>query len=228
MRAAGLSSWPGRPPGPAEHAPAPGPAPCTGGSTCALSAYLVGAATYYGNLVLLRCYGGGRALASFGVHMSGNCAFAACFHRQSPAAAVPGPNAAYLRLRHAVAPNRRRGLAAVILLASVAFTPCLLGSGLTQTECGAITASLGRVPKRSYWQDGPERDGTGSVGRGRDSPQRRRPFDYAFASDSAACGWDFCISTCTCAGASRPGTCMGARANLTTAGLTLVLPEGLP
>ena len=227
MRAAGFSSWPGRPPGPAEHAPAPGPAPCARGSTCALSAYLAGAATYYGNLVLLRCYGYGRALASFGVPMSGNCAFAACFHRQSPAAAVPGPNAAYLRLRHAVAPNRRRGLAAVILLASVAFTPCLLGSGLTQTECGAITASLGRVPKRSYWQDGPERDGTGSVGRGRDSPQRRRPFDYAFASDSAACGWDFCISTCTCAGASRPGTCMGARANLTTAGLTLVLPEGL-
>ena len=32
MWAAGFSSWPGRPPGPAEHAPAPGPAPCARGS----------------------------------------------------------------------------------------------------------------------------------------------------------------------------------------------------
>ena len=223
--AAGLSSWPGRPPGPAGHAPAPGPALCSRGSTCALYAYLVDAATYYGNLVLLRCYGYGRALASFGVPMRGDCAFAACFHRQPTAAAVPGPSAAYLRLRHAVAPNRR-GLAAaaVILLASVALTPCLLGGGLTRAECGAITASLGQVPKRSHWQHGPERDGAGLVGRGRDSSQRRRPFDYAFASDSAACGWDFCISTCACAGASGSGTCMGARANLTTASLTSAPP----
>ena len=164
--AAGLSSWPGRPPGPAGHAPAPGPALCSRGSTCALCAYLVDAATYYGNLVLLHCYGYGRALTSFSVPMSGGCAYAACFHRQPTAAAVSGPDVAYLRLRHAVAPNRR-GLAAaaVILLASVALTPCLLGGGLTQAGCGAITASLGRVPKRSHWQHGPERDGAGLVGR---------------------------------------------------------------
>ena len=106
--AAGLSSWPGRPPGPAGHAPAPGPTLCSRGSTCALCAYLVDAATYYGNLVLLRCYGYGRALASFGVPMRGDCAFAACFHRQPTAAAVSGPDVAYLRLRHAVAPNPAR------------------------------------------------------------------------------------------------------------------------
>jgi len=44
----------------------------------------------------------------------------------------------------------------------------------TVLHCWASTVSLGRVPKRSNWPRGSERDGTGSVGRDCDSSQQWR------------------------------------------------------
>ena len=185
-QAAGQSSWPGRPPGSAEHATAPDSAPVTVGATAGWLAACC-------KLVLHRSSGhalvasNGRASSMCDVPVSGDCASAARSDRQLFTIVVTVPRAAKMQLRQAAATGRRRGLAIIILVAGVALAACLLGGVSTQMEGGAITVSLGRVPKRSNWPRGPERDGTGSVGRGCDSSRRWWRFLHPIGDVQACC-----------------------------------------